>query len=147
MLDSGVKRFLLLGLVFVGLIITGAIVLEVLEGYQITTTEFYGIRNIGFLTYSLSLLFAYGHHVAAIYVIIVIPISWLLRKRVHSTMIRILIYICSWGVGGIWVFDQLYSEYFVVGYGLNRLTSIWIFAVIGLLYAITEHRILKSRSA
>ncbi|WP_275439952.1 hypothetical protein [Paenibacillus sp. ACRRY] len=34
LLDCGVKRFLLLGLVFVPLILTGAIVLEVLEAYQ-----------------------------------------------------------------------------------------------------------------
>ncbi len=54
MLDSGVNRFLLMGLVFVGLIISGAIVHELLEGYQITTTEFYGIRNISFLTYSVT---------------------------------------------------------------------------------------------
>ncbi|WP_239297748.1 hypothetical protein [Paenibacillus sp. ACRRY] len=62
-------------------------------------------------------------------------------------MIRILIEVCSWDVGGIWVFNQLYSEYFVVGYDLNRLTSIWIFAVIGLICAIVEDRIIKRRGA
>ncbi|WP_215078064.1 hypothetical protein [Paenibacillus polymyxa] len=35
----------------------------------------------------------------------------------------------------------MYSPYFVNGYHLNRMTSIWIFAIAGVVYAIVENKI------
>ncbi|MEO2212707.1 hypothetical protein ABGV40_17840 [Paenibacillus amylolyticus] len=32
----------------------------------------------------------------------------------------------------------MYNPYFVNGYHLNRMTSIWIFVIAGLVYAIVE---------
>ncbi|WFA86725.1 MULTISPECIES: hypothetical protein [Paenibacillus] len=56
-------------------------------------------------------------------------------------MVRTFIYMIGFGWGGLWVFDLMYSPYFVKGYYLNRMTSIWIFAIAGLVYAIVENKI------
>lgn len=38
-------------------------------------------------------------------------------------------------------FDLMYNPFFMNGYHLNRMTSIWIFAIAGLVYAIVEYKI------
>ncbi|WP_433743851.1 hypothetical protein [Paenibacillus amylolyticus] len=141
MLVNAVQRYMVLGIIFIGISLTAYVVLERIEGYQITTTEYYGLRNLGGLIYILSLILGFGHYLLAFYVVILIPISWLLWKYVCSFMARIFIYRVGFGWGGLWVFDLMYNPYFVNGYHLNRMTSIWIFAIAGLVYAIVENKI------
>ncbi|WP_145321788.1 hypothetical protein [Paenibacillus xylanexedens] len=129
MLVNAVQRYMVLGLMFIGISVTAFLVLERIEGYQITTTEYYGLRNLGGLIYILSLILGFGHYLLAFYVVILSPISWLLRKYV------------GFGWGGLWVFDLMYSPYFVNGYHLNRMTCVWIFAVAGLVYAIVDNKV------
>ncbi|MCL6661988.1 hypothetical protein PAEN_18255 [Paenibacillus amylolyticus] len=141
MLVNAVQRYMVLAFIFIGIFFTALIVLERVEGYHITTTEYYGLRNLGGLIYILSLILGFGHYLIAFYVVIISPISWLLRKYVCSPMVRIFIYMVGFGWGGLWVFDLMYNPYFVNGYHLNRMTSIWIFAIAGLVYAIVENKI------
>lgn len=132
---------MVLAFIFIGIILTAFLVLERIEGYQITTTEYYGLRNLGGLIYILSLILGFGHYLLAFYVVILSPIAWLLRKYVRFPMVRTVIYMVGFGWGGLWVFDLMYNPYFVNGYHLNRMTSIWIFAIAGLIYAIVENTI------
>ncbi|WP_340017584.1 hypothetical protein [Paenibacillus sp. FSL H3-0457] len=141
MLVNAVQRYMVLGLIFIGIFFTALIVLERIEGYHITTTEYYGLRNLGSLIYILSLILGFGQYLVAFYVVIISPISWLLRKYVCFPMVRTFIYMIGFGWGGLWVFDLMYSPYFVKGYYLNRMTSIWIFAIAGLVYANVENKI------
>ncbi|WP_339304026.1 hypothetical protein NST33_16475 [Paenibacillus sp. FSL L8-0435] len=141
MLVNAVQRYMVLGLIFIGIFFTALIVLERLEGYHITTTEYYGLRNLGGLIYILSLILGFGQYLLAFYVVIFSPISWLLRKYVRFPMVRTFIYMIGFGWGGLWVFDLMYNPYFVSGYHLNQMTSIWIFAIAGLVYAIVENKI------
>ncbi|MEK4660598.1 hypothetical protein MHH93_01800 [Priestia sp. FSL H7-0729] len=141
MLVNAIQRFVVLGLLFIGIFFTALIVLERIEGYQITTTEYYGLRNLGVLIYILSLILGFGHYILAFYVVILSPITWLLRKYVRFLAVRTIIYMCGFGWGGLWIFDQMYSPYFVNGYQLNPMTSVWIFAIAGVVYAIVEFKI------
>lgn len=143
MLVNAVQRYMVLGLIFIGIFFTALIVLERIEGYHITTTEYYGLRNLGGLIYILSLILGFGHYLLAFYVVILIPISWLLRKYVCFPMVRTFIYMIGFGWGGLWVFDLMYSPYFVNGYHLNQRTSIWIFAIAGVVYSILENKIVR----
>lgn len=141
MLVNAVQRYMVLGLIFIGVFLTALIVLERMEGYHITTTEYYGLRNLGGLIYILSLILGFGHYLLAFYVVILSPISWLLRKYVCLLTVRTFIYMVGFGWGGLWVFDLMYNPYFVNGYQLNRMTSIWIFAIAGLSYAVLENKV------
>lgn len=141
MLVNAVQRYMVLGLLFIGIFFIALIVLERFEGSQITTTEYYGLRNLGGLIYVLSLILGFGHYMFAFYVVILSPISWLLRKYVCFLTVRTFIYMVGFGWGGLWIFDLMYNPYFVNGYHLNRMTSIWIFATAGLVYAIVENKI------
>lgn len=42
---------MVLAFIFIGIFFTALIVLERVEGYHITTTEYYGLRNLGGLIY------------------------------------------------------------------------------------------------
>lgn len=141
MLVNAVQRYMVLGLIFIGIFFTALIVLERIEGYHITTTEYYGLRNLGGLIYILSLILGFGHYLVAFYIVILIPISWLLRKYVCFPMMRTFIYMIGFGWGGLGVFDLMYNPYFVNGYHLNRMTSIWIFTIAGLVYGLVENKI------
>lgn len=141
MLVNAIQRFVVLGLLFIAIFFTALIVLEGIEGYQITTTEYYGLRNLGVLIYILSLILGFGHYILAFYVVILSPITWLLRKYVRFLAVRTIIYICGFGWGGLLIFDQVYSPYFVKGYQLNRMTSVWLFAIAGVVYAIVECKV------
>lgn len=133
---------MVLGIIFIGISLTAFLVLERIEGYYITTTEYYGLRNAGGVIYILSLILGFGHYLLAFYVVILSPISWLLRKYVCFPMVRTFIYMVGFGWGGLWVFDLMYSPYFVNGgYHLNRMISIWIFAIAGIVYAMVEKKI------
>lgn len=134
---------MVLGLIFIGIFFTALIVLERIEGYHITTTEYYGLRNLGGLIYILSLIRGFGHYLVALYVVIFSTISWLLRKYVRFPMVRTFIYMIGFGWGGLWVFDLMYNPYFVNGYHLNQRTSIWIFAIAGVVYSILENKIVR----
>ncbi|MCW3790422.1 hypothetical protein OM416_02460 [Paenibacillus sp. LS1] len=141
MLVNAVQRYMVLAFIFIGISLTAGFILERIEGYQITTTEYYGLRNAGGLIYILSLILGFGHYLLAFYVVILSPIAWLLQKYVRFPMVRTVIYMVGFGWGGLWVFDLMYNPYFVNGYHLNQVTSIWIFAVVGLVYAIVENKI------
>lgn len=127
-----VKHFFL-WIFMIVLFVAAAVVLELFEGSKIMTTEYYGLRNIGLTFVLLMVVYAF-----LFYPITLLPISLVVHKLVKSLMIKASIYILFGGLVGVYMFHYLYDN-FVSGYELNRNSSIIIFAVVGLLYALAEN--------
>ncbi|PWW38850.1 MULTISPECIES: hypothetical protein [Paenibacillus] len=142
MLLSAVQRFLVLGIEFVIVMLSAVIALEFLEGFKIGTSEYYGLRNAGHI-YFLLIFITFSPYVFAFYTVVVSPLSWLLRKYVPFVIARVLVYSVGCGLLGSWVFDQMFSNYMIESYHLNRATSIWIFALAGVIYAVVENRVIQ----
>ena len=142
MLLNAVQRFLVLGIEFVIVMLSAVVAVEVLEGYKVTTTEYYGLRNVGHIFFLL-IFITFSPHVFAFYTVVVSPISWLLRKYVPFIIARVIVYSVGCGLLGSWVFDQMFRDHIVEIYHLNRTTSIWLFALAGMIYAIVENRVMQ----
>lgn len=142
MLLNVVQRFLVLGIEFVIVMLSAVVALEFLEGFKIGTSEYYGLRNAGHIFFLL-IFITFSPYVFAFYTVVVSPISWLLRKYVPFIIARVLIYSVSCGLLGSWVFDQMFSDYMIESYYLNRATSIWLFALAGVIYAVVENRVIQ----
>ncbi|MFS0855974.1 hypothetical protein [Paenibacillus taichungensis] len=142
MLLNAVQRFLVLGIEFVIVMLSAVVAVEVLEGYKVTTTEYYGLRNVGHIFFLL-IFITFSPHVFAFYTVVVSPISWLLRKYVPFIIAKVIVYSVGCGLLGSWVFDQMFRDHIVETYHLNRTTSIWLFALAGMIYAIVENRVIQ----
>lgn len=142
MLLNAVQRFLVLGIEFVIVMLSAVVAVEVLEGYKVTTTEYYGLRNVGHIFFLL-IFITFSPHVFTFYTVVVSPISWLLRKYVPFIIARVIVYSVGCGLLGSWVFDQMFRDHIVETYHLNRTTSIWLFALAGMIYAIVENRVIQ----
>lgn len=129
-----IVRHLILWIVFVLLFSVGALSLELSEGYKVTTTEYYGLRNIGFTFIALMFLIA-----TVFYPIILLPLSIIICRIVTASFVRVLLYFVMGGTGGIFIFQNLYNDRFIQEYDLNIITSILIFGVIGVLYALMDN--------
>lgn len=105
---------------------------ELWEGNKIMTTEYYGYRNIGFvfvfIIYMLSTM---------LYPIVLLPLSWVVRKIANPHISRMLIVILS-GMGGYVYFYKSYADRFIEEYHLNDRTAIILFSVAGFLYALVD---------
>lgn len=127
-----IVRHLILWIAFIILFTAAALSLELLEGYKVTTTEYYGLRNIGFVFIALQFLIA-----SIFYPIILLPLSLVIRK-IASSFSRVLIYCLLGGIGGILIFDKLYSDDFIQEYHLNISSAILLFGTVGLIYALLD---------
>jgi hypothetical protein len=110
--------------------------LEVWEGNKITTTEYYGLRNIGLIYLAVTVLPAIG-----LYPVTLLPLSVLIGKVIKPMPVRLLLYCAAGCFGGIWIFRSLYDDYFVKGYGLNISSAVLVFGAFGLAYALADHYI------
>ncbi|WP_248924965.1 hypothetical protein [Paenibacillus hamazuiensis] len=109
------------------------LVLELMEGSKITTTEYYGLRNIGIVFIGMI-----GLTASLIYPATLMPLSWLLRTRVMSAAARITLYTFLGGICGVIIFDWMYDDYFVKDYDLKVSSAVIIFSAFGLLYALAD---------
>lgn len=140
-----VARYFVLWFVFIFLF-TGAIVgLEYIEGYKIATTEYYGLRNLGFVLVIIPILLS-----SLVYPVIVLPLSWLIgsmRWVRASLLLYALLYAVMWaGVGGV-LFYECYDARFIQEYELHVSTAVILFGTVGLVYAWIEWRLLRSSVA
>ncbi|MBU5348668.1 hypothetical protein [Paenibacillus lautus] len=140
-----VARYFVLWFVFIFLF-TGAIVgLEYIEGYKIATTEYYGLRNLGFVLVIIPILLS-----SLVYPVIVLPLSWLIgsmRWVRASLLLYALLYAVMWaGVGG-GLFYECYDARFIQEYELHVSTAVILFGTVGLVYAWIEWRLLRSSVA
>ncbi|OIB02367.1 hypothetical protein AK95_05225 [Paenibacillus sp. LC231] len=121
---------------------TGAIVgMEYIEGYKIATTEYYGLRNLGFVLVIIPILLS-----SLVYPVIVLPLSWLIgsmRWVRDSLLLYALLYAVMWaGVGGR-LFYECYDARFIQEYELHVSTAVILFGTVGLVYAGIEWRLLR----
>lgn len=108
--------------------------LERMEGWKITTTEYYGLHNLGNAFVALMALTA-----SFAYLVLVLPLSLLISRIVAAAWGRLIVYGILGGVGGRFVFRWLYNDGFRREYGLNVSTAILIFAVAGIVHALIEN--------
>lgn len=107
--------------------------LELMEGTKITTSEYYGLRNIGIIFLGMISLTA-----CLFYPVTLLPLSWLIRTRVKPLAARVTLYIILGGIGGMLIFHFMYDDYFIRGYDLKIGSAVIIFSAFGLLYAIAD---------
>lgn len=129
-------RYLFMWLAFVVLFGAAVLGLEVWEGNKITTTEYYGLRNVGLIYLAVTVLPAVG-----LYPVTLLPLSVLIGKLIRPLPVRLFLYVAAGCLGGIWVFRSLYDDYFVEGYGLNMSSAVWVFGAFGIAYALADHYI------
>ena len=138
---NGCKHYLTLWGVFIILFTLANVGLEILEGNKITTTEYYGLRNIG-------IMFILFHFILGfiIYPISFLPLTYLTNKFVNSSIVRVVIYSLIGGISGVWAFNRLYGyvgDYYINGYELNISSAIIVFGVSGFIYALVDYYIFK----
>lgn len=106
---------------------------ELLEGNKISTTEYYGFRNIG-----IAYLFLIFLVPSVLYPIVIFPLTWVVRKIANPLVSRIIILILS-VIGGYIFFQRSYNERFVMEYHLNSSTAIILFGVAGFIYVLADY--------
>ncbi len=106
---------------------------ELMEGYKIGTSEYYGLRNIGFIFVSMIFLFS-----TVIYPVFLWPLSWVVGKITNPFIGRVLILILS-GIGGYALFYKAYDERFIREYDLNSITAIIFFSIAGIIYILVDY--------
>jgi len=119
-----------------------ALGLEIIEGYKITTTAYYGLKNAGVAIIIFNFIFC----------MFIYPISFLLLTYIvnryikHYLIIKSIVYTIAGGLSGIWAFNKIYGYAegsFIKGYNLNINTSIVLFSIAGLLYFLMDYKINK----
>ncbi|MNO26976.1 hypothetical protein D3C76_168410 [compost metagenome] len=107
--------------------------LELLEGNKISTTEYYGFQNIGFVFIFLAFLFS-----AVLYPIVIFPLSWGGRMIANPLISRIMMLLLS-GVSGYVFFYMAYDERFIQEYHLNSRIAIILFGIAGFIYVLVAY--------
>ena len=140
-----VARYFVLWFVFIFLF-TGAVVgLEYIEGYKITTTEYFGLRNAGFVLMIIPILIS-----SLLYPVIVLPLSWfmgMIRWVRASLILYALLYAVMWAAAGTVLFYESYGDRFIQEYELHVSTAVILFGVIGLVYGWIEWKVLRHHKA
>lgn len=136
------KHCLLMWVPFILIAGSAAVLLEMIEGLKITTTEYYGLMNMGSM-YIMLLFF-----IAIIYYpLFGAPISILISISRVKPVIAVPVCGLLGALGGVYVFNNSYDAYgdgyFVRGYDLHMSTAIIIFAIAGCCYAIVDYWIKK----
>ncbi len=129
--------YLILWFCFSFLLASALLLLEYVEGYKITTTEYYGLRNLGFAFVLIIVLPA-----IPAYPILIYPLSLLIQRIEQITrpfLVRGLIMVLLWIAAGWFLFHEMYDAGFVKQYGLNGFSAVVIFGVLGLIYVKIEH--------
>lgn len=135
------KHYCLLWAAFCIIFTLAIFTLELIEGNKITTTEYFGLRNLGFVIIFLEFI-----GINIIYPISFFPLTLLLNWLVRSNIAAIILFTIIGCVSGWWIFQKLYADfdnYFVDGYGLNVSTAIILFGVAALLYCISNAWLIK----
>lgn len=137
-----ISSFLILWISFIFLFIGGALGLELIEGNKITTSEYYGLRNIGFLFLGIPFLIA-----SILFPVIWWPLCVVIRKTVPALWGRIVIYFFMGAIGGIVMFRTFYNDWFIEEYHLNIGSSILIFGAAGICYAWLDRYLQRRESS
>ncbi|MFB4321974.1 hypothetical protein RB298_06505 [Priestia sp. BR_2] len=138
-------RYFVLWFVFMFLFTDAVVGLEYIEGYKITTTEYFGLRNAGFVLMIIPILIS-----SLLYPMIVLPLSWLMgmiRWGRTSLILYALLYAVMWAAAGTVLFYESYDDRFIQEYELHVSTAVILFGVIGLIYGGIERKVLRNHPA
>jgi len=126
-------RYVLLWAAFVVLFVGAIWTLELLEGNKITTTEYYGLRNLGGS-------FIYYFFLAAVFVypIALMPLAFILNRLVRYWWLRVPLYAGIGAFAGLRIFRMLYNDSFVAQYELRTGSAVIAFGLLGLLYGALD---------
>ncbi len=119
---------------FIIVFCVGALCLELSEGYKVTTTEYYGLRNIGYIFIAMMLLIA-----SVLYPIVLLPLSIVICRIMTASFGRVLLYSILGVIGGILIFHKFYNDHFIQEYNLNISSSVLIFGAVGFIYALMDN--------
>ncbi|MGE8037101.1 hypothetical protein [Lysinibacillus sp. NPDC093692] len=102
-----------------------------------------GNKNIT-SAYALIYLFIAASFTFILYPISFLPLTFVVSKFVESLLFRVVIFTFSSGVIGPFAFKKIYDFLFIEEYNLSIITSILIFGIAGLLYALVENSFKKN---
>jgi hypothetical protein len=128
-----VVKHIMLWVISMILFTLAAFGLELLEGNKITTSEYYGFRNIGFVFMFMNLVLSF-----VLYPIVIVPLSWVVRKLANPLISRVMIVLLS-GIGGYYLFHMAYDERFIEEYHLNSSVGIILYSIAGLIFVIVDY--------
>ncbi|MGK9253576.1 hypothetical protein [Paenibacillus humicus] len=128
MKGTTVVRYLLLYGIFIALFLGALLGVERIEGYKITTTEYYGMMNIGGIYIAMMFILT-----AAVYPVLALPVTVAANRWLRHPALQAVLFagLSLWA--GLYHYNS-YGDYFIEGYGLAPWSSIGIFAAAGLLY-------------
>ncbi|MFZ4453557.1 hypothetical protein [Salibacterium aidingense] len=106
---------------------------ELVEGSKITTSAYFGFRNIG-TGFLLMIWFA----AVLVYPISFLPLSLLISKNANRLTARVFIYTLISGFSGLWYFYSAYETY-RQQYDLKSTSAVLFFGAAGMLYALLDH--------
>ena len=107
--------------------------LEALEGSKIKTSEYTGPADFGIIY----LLFT-GPFAFMLYPISFLPLTFIVSKFIKSLLFKVIIFSFWGGVIGAFAFEIIYAR-FIKEYNLSMISSIIIFGMAGILYALVEN--------
>ena len=124
-------------------LLTGAVIgLELVEGNKITSTQYYGLRNMGGIFILLIFLVS-----IVLYPFTFLPLTLLVHRWIRPFPIRLLIYGGIGGACAIWVFNRLYNDppgsHFIDAYDLNLASAVILLLLVGLLYGLADYYVGK----
>lgn len=125
---------------FIVLFALAGVGLEVLEGNKIRTSEYMiGLRNFG-----VGYVFLMGSYAFILYLITFWPLTFIINKFVKNRIFKVVTFTLSGGVIGAFSLKFIYGSRFIVEYHLSIVSSIIIFGIAGLLYALVEISVMKN---
>jgi len=130
------KHYAVMWAAYAILLTAALFALELTEGNKITTTEYYGFREI--CPIYLVILAAIP---TMLYPVTMLPLTMLAGRFVRPLLPRLLLYTGIGCVAGYRIFHGLYEYadgYFIRGYGLDQSTGIWLFGTAALLYGVVD---------
>jgi hypothetical protein len=131
------KHYSILWIAYAVLLTAALFGLEIAEGYKITTTEYYGMQNIGPIY-----LFMLSALAVVLYPVTFMPLTMLLGRFVRLTLLRMIIYAAIGGAAGYKIFHGMYDfgdDYFIREYGLDENTGVLLFGAAALFYGGIDH--------
>ena len=128
------------------MVLTGAVIgLELIEGDKITSTQYYGLRNMGGIFILFILLCS-----LVLYPFTCLPLTLLVHRWIRPFSIQLLIFTGVGGICGMWVFDMLYNDppgsHLRDAYNLHIASAVILFGLAGLVYGLVDYYIGKRKA-
>ncbi|SDS62596.1 hypothetical protein SAMN05444162_1886 [Paenibacillaceae bacterium GAS479] len=125
---AAVIKYVILCVIYFAVFMGALLGVEWIEGRKITSTEYYGLMNLGG-GYIILIFFV----AVILYVPVVLPLTLIVNRWLRHPLLQGILFI---GLA-LWAGQiqyRNYGEYFIGGYGLQPYTSWWVFGAAGILY-------------